>query len=257
MGHVVAFTGRVLDTALPKYLNSPASKIFDKSAVLYGMHLAKQSIAKSGEVYIVEGQMDTITLHQSGVDNAVGISGTALTEDHIRALKRFAKIIYLSLDADPPGVKATFASIDNLSNSDLEIRIIQIPNGKDPDEYIKSGHDFSDLKASALTPIAFYLREGGRQFDITTIIGKKKLIEKCIEFLLPMRSQIEIDMHILEMSEMLKVGKEAIFTEYRKAVQNAKFKKRDPKEEREESEEIPEVTPFTYGELLAGYIFHS
>ena len=138
MGHVVAFTGRVLDTALPKYLNSPASKIFDKSSILYGMHLAKQAIAKSGEVFIVEGQMDTITLHQAGVDNSVGISGTALTEDHIRALKRFVKIIYLTLDSDAAGIKATFSSIDNLTNSDLEIRIIHIPNGKDPDGYIKS-----------------------------------------------------------------------------------------------------------------------
>lgn len=103
--------------------------------------------------------MDTITLHQAGVDNAVGISGTALTEDHIRALKRFVKIIYLTLDSDAAGIKATFSSIDNLINSDLEIRIIHIPNGKDPDEYIKSGNNFLDLKKIALSPIAFYLQE--------------------------------------------------------------------------------------------------
>lgn len=103
--------------------------------------------------------MDTVALHQAGVDNAVGISGTALTKDHIRALKRFAKIIYLSLDADDAGVKATFASIDNLTNEDLEIRIIRIPNGKDPDEYIKSGQSYTALKESALSPIAFYLVE--------------------------------------------------------------------------------------------------
>lgn len=82
--------------------------------------------------------MDTIALHQAGVDNAVGISGTALTQDHIHLLKRFAKTIYLALDADNAGVKATFASIENLLNSDMEVRIIRIPNGKDPDEYIKS-----------------------------------------------------------------------------------------------------------------------
>ncbi len=256
MGHVVAFTGRVLDTALPKYLNSPASKVFDKSSILYGMHLAKQSIAKSWEVFIVEGQMDTITLHQAGVDNAVGISGTALTEDHIRALKRFVKIIYLTLDSDAAGIKATFSSIDNLINSDLEIRIIHIPNGKDPDEYIKSGNNFLDLKKIALSPIAFYLQEWGRQFDISTIIGKKKLIEKCIEFLIPMRSQIEIDMHILEMAEMLRVGKDAIYTEYKKAVQQARYKKIDTTKIAESAEIPTESIPFTYIELLAGYISH-
>lgn len=103
--------------------------------------------------------MDTITLHQAGIDNAVGISGTALTKDHIRALKRFSKILYLSLDADDAGVKATFSSIENLMNEDLEIRIIRIPNGKDPDEYIKSGKNYLDLKDIALSPIAFYLLE--------------------------------------------------------------------------------------------------
>jgi DNA primase len=139
MGHVVAFTGRVLDNALPKYLNSPASHIFDKSSILYGLHLAKQSISKSGEVYIVEGQMDTITLHQAGIENAVGISGTALTIEHVQILKRFTKTIYLCLDSDNAGVKATFASIETLANQDIEARVIQIPNGKDPDDFIKSG----------------------------------------------------------------------------------------------------------------------
>lgn len=254
MGHVVAFTGRVLDTSLPKYLNSPASKIFDKSSILYGMHLAKQAIAKSGEVYIVEWQMDTIALHQAGVDNAVGISGTALTQDHIRWLKRFARIIYLSLDADDAGVKATFASIDNLINSDLEIRIIRIPNGKDPDEYIKSGHSFQELQHTSLSPIAFYLIEGRRQFDITTTIGKKKLIEKCLEFLLPIQSQIEIDMHIQEISDMLKVGKDAIYGEYKKAQQNIRHKK--PLQ----FEIAWDVTPTKPDvpspmDVLAGYIF--
>ena len=82
--------------------------------------------------------MDTIALHQAGIDSAVGISGTALTTEHVRILSRFAKILYLCFDADNAGVKATFVSIENLINSDLEIRIISIPNGKDPDEYVKS-----------------------------------------------------------------------------------------------------------------------
>ena len=82
--------------------------------------------------------MDTIALHQAGIDNAVGISGTALTKEHIRTLRRFARTVYIALDSDNAGIKATFSSIENLLNKDIEIRIIQIPNGKDPDEYIKS-----------------------------------------------------------------------------------------------------------------------
>ncbi len=253
MGHVVAFTGRVLDTSLPKYLNSPASNIFDKSSILYAMHLAKQKIAKSGEVFIVEWQMDTVALHQAGIENVVGISGTALTKDHIRALKRFAKCIYLALDADDPGVKATFSSIENLMNEDIEIRIVRIPNGKDPDEYTKSWGDFLALREIALSPIAFYLEEWGRQFDITTTIGKKKLIEKCLEFLVPIKSQIEIDMHISEMSERLKVGRDAIFLEYRKAIQSSRLRKQAP-ETQSDDEPVSKMEPFTPIELLAWYI---
>lgn len=103
--------------------------------------------------------MDTIALHQAGIDNAVGISGTALTKEHIRSLKRFSDTIYLALDSDNAGVKATFASIENLLNEDIEIRIIQIPNGKDPDEYIKSGGDFLSLRKDSLSIIDFYLIE--------------------------------------------------------------------------------------------------
>jgi DNA primase catalytic core len=251
MGHTVAFTGRVLGDALPKYLNSPASKIFDKSSILYGLHLAKQSISKSGDVFIVEGQMDTITLHQAGIENAVGISGTALTKEHIHILKRFAKTIYLCLDSDTAGVKATFLSIETLANEDIEVRIIQIPNGKDPDEYIKSGWVFSDLREDALSPIAFYLKEWGREYDMTTVIWKKKLIEKCLTFLLPLRSQIEVDMHIGEISANLGVAKDAILAEYKKwSFARSTRSRYVPKEEKEE------ITPdyFTPSELLAGYI---
>ena len=139
MGNTVAFTGRGLtDAQQPKYLNSPASRIFDKSSILYALHLAKQLIMKTGEVVIVEGQMDTVALHQAGVENVVGISGTALTKEHILLLRRFTRVVYLALDADDAGIKATFSSIANLLNSDIEIRIILIPNGKDPDEFVKS-----------------------------------------------------------------------------------------------------------------------
>jgi DNA primase len=252
MGHVVAFTWRVLDTALPKYLNSPASHIFDKSSILYGLHLAKQLISKSGDVYIVEGQMDTITLHQAGIENAVGISGTALTAEHVQILKRFTKIIYLCLDSDNAWVKATFASIETLANQDIEVRVIEIPNGKDPDDFIKSGWDFSSLKKNALSPIGFYLTEWGREYDLATVIGKKNLIEKCLSFLIPIKSQIEIDMHITEISSKLGVSKDAILAEYKKWSFARDTRSRYRVTEKEE--EKIKWDKFTPSEILAGFI---
>lgn len=126
LGHIVAFTARIIDQGEPKYLNSPTSHIFDKSKILYGYHLAKTDIARKKYALVVEGQMDTIALHQAGVTNSVGISGSALTKDHIRLLKRVTSKIYLCLDTDKAGTEATFTSLENLLNEDVDVRIIHV-----------------------------------------------------------------------------------------------------------------------------------
>ena len=257
MGHVVAFTGRVLTDALPKYLNSPASHIFDKSSILYGLHLAKQSISKIGEVFIVEWQMDTIALHQANIDNAVGISGTALTKEHIRLLKRFARIVYLALDSDNAGIKATFASIENLLNEDIEIRVIQIPNGKDPDEFIKSGWNFPSLRHSSLSVIDFYLHEWKREYDVTTLMWKKKLIEKCLEIIVRLGSQIEVDFYFQEIARELWVSMNALYGEYKKIKTEVQKNQRVmlKKEQEETSQNTPKKYEPSLGDLIAGYIY--
>ena len=267
MGHTVGFTARVLTDALPKYLNSPASHIFDKSSILYGLHLAKQAISKTGEVFIVEWQMDTIALHQAGIDNAVWISGTALTKEHIRLLRRFARTIYLALDSDNAGVKAIFSSIENLLNEDIEIRIIQIPSGKDPDDYIKGGGDFLTLRQSSLSVIDFYLREWGREYDMSTLIGKKKLIEKCLEIIIRLGSQLEVDFYLQEISRQLWVSMEALYTEYKKTKVEVyrKQKEENKKKNHEESKENIEQNDASQSkskkyspslaDTIAGYIY--
>jgi DNA primase len=125
-GHPVGFTGRILGAGEPKYLNSPASHIFDKSSILYGLHLAKSEITKADKVVIVEGQMDTVALHQAGYRYAVGISGSALTREQIRMLRRLTKNLYLCLDTDRAGVMATFASIENMVNEDVNLSVIRV-----------------------------------------------------------------------------------------------------------------------------------
>jgi DNA primase len=258
MGHTVGFTARVLTDALPKYLNSPASSIFDKSSILYGLHLAKQSISKTGEVFIVEGQMDTVMLHQAGVDNTVGISGTALTKEHIRLLRRFARVVYIALDSDNAGVKATFSSIENLLGEDLEIRIIQVPNGKDPDEYIKSGGDFLSLRANSLSVIDFFLREGTREYDTTTIMGRKNLIHKCLEVVARLTSQIEIDLYMQEISQKLMITRDVLYTEYKSIQRAVRQKERDEVRKSNIPSTLSPVTLVYSPSLtdqIAGYIY--
>lgn len=216
MGNPVAFTGRILGPWEPKYLNSPASKIFDKSSILYWLHLAKQEISKQWFAIIVEWQMDTVTLHQAWIHNAVGISWTALTTEHIRILKRFSKWVYLSLDSDTAGVKATFLSIENLMNSDLEIRVIVIPEWKDPDEFIRSGWDFMGLIDSSLSAIDFYIKHWKLEFDMDTIIWQKQLIEKCIELVVKIESPIEVDFYMKKLSEIFGISRDALYETLKK-----------------------------------------
>ncbi|MDD2565650.1 MAG: DNA primase [Candidatus Gracilibacteria bacterium] len=214
-GNVVGFTGRVLDSSLPKYLNSPTTKIFDKSSILYGLNLAKSEISKKGFVIIVEGQMDTISLHQYGFTNTIAISGTALTEEQIKLLKRLTKKIYLSLDNDNAGINATFASLDATINEDIDVKIINFGEAKDPDEYLKSGKDFGEIIKNAMSPISFYLREGIKKYDIASIQGKKSLIKDVFQFLKRINSRIEIDIHIKEISNLLGVSVNVLYEEFK------------------------------------------
>ena len=205
---------------------------------------------KSGEVFIVEGQMDTISLHQAGVENAVGISGTALTQEHIRILKRFTKIIYLALDADNAGVKATFLSIENLLNSDIEIRVIIIPNGKDPDDFIKSGGDFMDLKNHSLSAIEYYMKMWEREYNTNTMVGQKQLIEKCIELVARIASPIEVDFYIKHIAEVFDISRDSLYETLRqKKSQALRKQSQEQKNPETNTKYAPKNT-----DLLAGMI---
>lgn len=254
-GNIVAFTGRVLDSAIqPKYLNSPASHIFDKSSILYWFHIAKWLLSKVGKIIIVEGQMDTIRLHQAGFEYAVWISGTALTKDHIRHIKRFTKHIYLCLDSDNAGIQATFLSMENLQNEEVDVRIISIPNGKDPDEFIASWWDFEECIQNALSPIDFYLKEGSRKFDVQSVTGKKELIHFCFAYLRTLSSRIEKDIHIREMARILDITPDILHTELRD------FERRKPEKPKYSTPDESENTvwekkkDFSYADILAIYI---
>lgn len=242
-GNVVAFTGRILGQGEPKYLNSPASKIFDKSSILYGLHLAKSEIGKRGSAIVVEGQMDTVSLHQAGVLNAVGISGTALTKEHAGYLKRLTSKIYLCLDSDDAGTKATFASIEALANEEFEVRVIRIPSGKDPDEFVKNGGDFDELqKKHSLSVVEFFIAEGGRRYDLTGAPGKTAMIRDLLRFVRGLTDRIEADMRLREISRSLDVSLETLYAELRGI-----------REKRPEERQIEKKNGFELGEILAAY----
>jgi len=145
-GNVIGFGGRTLktDKNIAKYLNSPESDIYHKSSVLYGLFQAKKSIVSSERCYLVEGYTDVISLHQVGINNVVASSGTALTTEQIRLIKRFTLNVSIIYDGDEAGIKASFRGIDMILEEGMNVKVVMLPPGEDPDSYAQS-HSSSEF----------------------------------------------------------------------------------------------------------------
>ena len=148
-GKVVAFGGRVLSAATKnvqmKYVNSPESEIYHKSRELYGIYFAKQAIVRQDRCFLVEGYTDVISMHQSGIENVVASSGTALTSDQIRLIHRFTNNITVLYDGDGAGIKASIRGIDMLLEEGMNIKVCLLPDGDDPDSFARK-HNATDYQ---------------------------------------------------------------------------------------------------------------
>lgn len=145
-GKTIAFGGRILktDKQTAKYLNSPESEIYHKSKVLYGIFQAKNAITRNDKCYLVEGYTDVISMHQSGVENVVASSGTALTEDQVRLIKRFTNNLTILYDGDSAGIKAATRGIDLVLEQGINVKVLLLPNDEDPDSFARK-HSASEL----------------------------------------------------------------------------------------------------------------
>ncbi len=211
---IVAFTWRIVWAWEPKYLNSPASKFYDKSAILYWLFEAKRAIAKQDFVIVCEGQVDVISLHRAWFNNSVAISGTALTEKHLKIIKRLTHKIYLCFDNDWAWEKATKLSLDLLKNKWFELKIIDLGKYWDPDELIISWWDFKENIKEALTPIWYYIKKS--KFDLNSIDEKKKLLEILLNILKNYSDKIVVDFYLKEISKKLDISLELVYLEYNK-----------------------------------------
>ena len=146
-GKVIGFGGRVLDDSKPKYLNSPETLVFQKGTNLYGLNFALKHNMSERYFVIVEGYMDLISLHQYGITNVVASLGTALTINQARLLKRYADKVVISYDADLAGQMATLRGLEILRTAGFDVRVLSIPQGKDPDEYVRSNGREAFLKS--------------------------------------------------------------------------------------------------------------
>lgn len=177
-GRITGFGARVLDDSLPKYVNSPQTLVFDKSGTLYGINLAAQAIRQKNQAVMVEGYMDVITAHQNGITNVVASMGTAVTERQVNDLKKLTKNIVLALDADTAGEEAMLRCVDYENSLDIELKVVVLPEGEDPDSVIRDDTGkWNGLLAKALPVMDYIFSVTGSSLDLTRASDKREAVE--------------------------------------------------------------------------------
>lgn len=213
-GKVVGFSGRVYKAQdkNSKYMNSPESDIFIKGKTLYNYHRAKEAVRQAGFVYINEGFMDVIAMHRAHHDNCIALMGTALTKDHLRMLKRMTRTIHLCLDGDMAGQAAAMKSSDLLTSQGFEVKIVLLPDGRDPDE-ILSTEGIEGLDAvlkDTLSPIDFMMAFECSKLDLRNYEDRKTLLVKACEKIAKIEDRIDRGHYITKLSSLTDFPKEII-----------------------------------------------
>jgi DNA primase len=206
-GSVIAFGGRVMDDGLPKYLNSPETPLYSKSNILYAMDRAKEAARKNDHFILVEGYLDAIACHQHGVRNAVATLGTALTDGHLRLMRRFTKQLKLIFDPDPAGVRAALRSFDLLVGSGMTVKVVSLPGGDDPDTVLgKQGVDvFGRCLKEAVPLMDFVLQQVVKDSTVVAIDEKVARASEMLGFIAKLPSGIERDHYLKRTAEALDV----------------------------------------------------
>lgn len=217
-GNVIGFGGRVLDDSKPKYLNSAETPLFDKSSNLYGLNFAKND--KSGQVIVVEGYMDVVTLYQYGVERAVASLGTALTARQARLLKRYSKEVVLCYDSDGAGVKAAHRGVALLRDADVRAKVLILDGAKDPDEFCKKFGVEKFLKTieDATSPVLYKISAIKANYDVTLPEQRAEFLKEAAEEIALLKEPIERDVYIREIALSASVSEGAFAAQVKKAV---------------------------------------
>ena len=193
---VIGFGGRVMGDGKPKYLNSPETRIFDKSRNLYGLNEARRS--RKNYIILSEGYMDVIAMHQAGFTNAVASLGTALTSGHASLLKRYTSEVLLLYDSDEAGVRAALRGIPILREAGVNSRVVDLKPYKDPDEFIRNlgPEAFEERLSKASDSFMFRVTVAEREFPMEEPQGRNRFFEKCAEMLLELNDELERNLYI-------------------------------------------------------------
>ena len=228
-GNVIGFGGRVLDDSTPKYLNTSETIIFNKRKNLFGLNFAKKS--KLGYIILVEGNVDVVTLHQYGFDNAVASLGTSLTEEHAALLSRYTEQVVLTYDADEAGQRAAKRAIPMLEKVGIQVKVLRMRDAKDPDEFLhKHGADaFKVLLEESSNRVEYQLDSIAKKYDITDDDQKVKYLQECAELISSLGSSVQREVYSSRVAEKAKITFDAMKLEVNRA-----FKRRIAREKKKQ-----------------------
>lgn len=213
---VVGFGGRVLGDGMPKYLNSPDTPLFKKGQTLFAFEQAREAIVRTKTVIIVEGYFDAIALHQAGLTHTVATLGTALTAEHVQALRRFAERVVLLFDPDAAGVRAALRGLDLFVNSGLSVKVVTLPAEEDPDTFIrKAGVDgFAQLEVGAPSLLDYALNHTINQADPGSLESRIRSVDEVLRILQKSEHPIERQERMRIVAERLKISEARLIERY-------------------------------------------
>jgi|WetSurMetagenome_2_1015567.scaffolds.fasta_scaffold21332_3 DNA primase len=217
-GRVIGFGARKMredDAIAGKYINSPESPLYDKSRVLYGLFHSKDFIRQEDNALMVEGYADLISLYQAGIQNVVASSGTALTEAQLKLIGRYSKNLTLVYDADSAGSSATVRGIDLALEHDLNVRVVELPEGEDPDSFVlkHGGNEFKERLANAISFIDFKAKQFQRSGAFTTAEGKTQAVRSLVQSIAKMKDELKRNIYIKDVAEKYEIYESLLYRE--------------------------------------------
>ena len=249
-GRILGFGGRILtaDKKAAKYLNSPESDIYHKSKILYGLFQAKKEIAKQDNCYLVEGYTDVISFHQSGIENVVASSGTALTSDQIRLVNRLTKNITVLFDGDAAGIRASIRGIDLILEQGMNVKVVQFPDGEDPDSFAKS-HSNEELKK--------YLEDSAQDFINFKVslllkdsnndpIKKAGVIRDIVMSISKIPDGIQREVYVQECARIMDISERVLFSELAQIIAKGVQEKNKATRQQNNTQQDPNAPPPEY-----------
>lgn len=250
-GHIVGFSGRLLEKEAKeaKYINTPETDLYHKRELLFGLKQARRAIRERDRAVIVEGELDVISSQKAGVNETVGVKGSALTEEQVMKLRRLTHNLILAMDADQAGQEAMKRAIEVAEKMEMNLRVVQLPLGKDPDELVKQDpKGWREAVKASMSVYEFYLNYAVNRFDIKTGQGQKEISRLMARVLTKIENAVERDFWTKKLAERLGVSERVVEEEVVKAGRKQEIG------QKERAEEVKKERPLGRRERLERYV---